>query len=260
MKLTKDTKNIIDKYFDNLSPEEALDKAKEYGIMEEKKLVPELKSTERVFDKYFKIDEQIFTIPKEEGEDLEISRLRLNRPNAVAVLIYNKEKSTFTFVRQYRPAIGEKNDNEPILEIAAGLIDEGETSEEAAKREVIEETGYKVSNLELLHKYFPGVGYCSEKVWVYLATVTESDKVEDGGGLEIEGEMMEVVEFSLEDVYHDFHNGFFIDGKTIISLLEFKTRHTDELNLMYDQENKAQSEKIKDLELKVSLLEGKPTV
>ena len=228
--------------------------------MEEKNLVPELKSTKRVLDAYFKVDEQIFTIKKEDGTEKDISRLRLNRPDAVAVLIYNAETGMFTFVRQYRPAIGLKNDDTPIIEIAAGLIDDGENPEEAAAREVLEETGYKVSDLEFIHEYYPGVGYCSERTTVFLATVTNEDKVEEGGGLEIEGEMLEIVEYSVEEVFSDFDNGVFIDGKTIIALQEFKNRHIESLVLSQDQKIASQEFRIKDLETKLALIEGTPRV
>ena len=258
MKLTNELKDKINNYFDNLTPKKALGVAKKYGIMEERNLVPELKSTERVFDKYFKIDEQIFTIPKQGAEDMEISRLRLNRPDAVAVLIYNEEEGVFTFVRQYRPAIGDKNYNTPIVEIAAGLIDKGETPEEAAAREVIEETGYKLSNLDLVYTYFPGVGYCSERVHIYMATVTNKDKVEEGGGLEVEGEMMEIVDIPVAEAIEMLDNGSFCDGKTIISLQEFKNMKIELFVEGQDKYITEQREKIKNLETKLAILEKTP--
>lgn len=54
-------------------------------------------------------------------------------------------------IKQYRPAIGKK-----IIEFPAGLVDKGETVIQAAKREMLEETGY-----ELLKPHMFGVGYSS---------------------------------------------------------------------------------------------------
>ena len=69
MKLTDDLKNNIDNYFDDKTPEELSNIAKEHGMEEVRNLVPELKETKRVYDGYFKVDEDIFTIKKgEEGE------------------------------------------------------------------------------------------------------------------------------------------------------------------------------------------------
>ncbi len=219
-----------------------------------KNLVPELVSTERIFDEYFKIDEKKFLIKKEGSEDKEISRLSLVRPDAVAVLIYNEELETFTFVHQYRPAIGDKNDDTPILEIAAGLIDEGESPEVAAEREVLEETGYKVDNLQLLYDYYPGVGYCSERVYVYIAYVSKNDKIEAGGGLEIEGEMMDVVEFSVNDTFDMFNEGQFVDGKTIMTLQYFMASQIENYAAYQEDKVAELEQKIKDLETANAIL------
>lgn len=260
MKLTPDLKNKIDNYFDGMTPEELAEKAKEYGMEEIKNLVPDLKETNRVFDGYFKVDEDIFTIKKEDGSEVDVQRLRLNRPDAVAVLVYNEDKGTFVFVRQFRPAIRLKNDSEPIIEIPAGIVDPGETPEEAAAREVKEEAGYELKSLELLQEYYPGVGYCSEKIFVYLANVTEVDKVEEGGGLEIEGEMLEVTEISVEQSITMLDSSQFVDGKTILSLNLFKNNAIEKLVDQQDQMISDQEQQIKDLQTKIALLENKPTV
>jgi GDP-mannose pyrophosphatase NudK len=250
----------LDKAMEEMTPESIVEFCEKhnYELIDMKNLVPELKETKRVLDAYFKVDEQIFTIKKDNGTEKEISRLRLNRPDAVAVLIFNEEEETMTFVRQYRPAIGLKNDNEPIVEIAAGIIDEGENPEEAAKREVLEETGYKVENLEKLHEYYPGVGYCSERTTIYIARVKNEDKIEEGGGLEVEGEMMEIVETPVEMVYQEFDEGNFVDGKTIIALQEFRLQFISGLIDYQDEQLRKQEERLKDLETKIALIQGTP--
>ena len=67
MELDKNIKGKIDNYFENTTPEELFEKSLKYGMMEERNLVPELKSEKRVLDAYFKVDEQIFTIKKEDS-------------------------------------------------------------------------------------------------------------------------------------------------------------------------------------------------
>ena len=216
-------------------------------------LKPKLISEKPILDAYFKVIEATLEI-----NGKEFSRLKLNRPDAVAVLIYNEENSSFSFVKQYRHAIAEKNDNEPIIEIAAGLIDEGEVPAEAASREVMEEVGYEVKDLELLYTYFPGVGYCSERIYLFLAIVNEEDKVEEGGGLEIEGELLEPIELSLEEAYNLLDSGEIKDGKTIIALQEFKAKHLNEISNIQQNEIDALEQKVRDLEFKINVLENKP--
>ena len=49
------------------------------------------------------------------------------------------------------------------------MIDKGENPEDAAKRELEEETGTKCDNLEFLTSYYPSCGYTSEKIYIYIA-------------------------------------------------------------------------------------------
>ena len=67
-------------------------------------------------------------------------------------------------VRQYRCAF----DSE-VLELPAGKLEKGEDTLEAAKRELQEETGFSADEIISLGEYWPTVGYCSEKIYLYLA-------------------------------------------------------------------------------------------
>jgi len=81
---------------------------------------------------------------------------------AVVPLDHNGE---VILVRQYRlPA------REALLEIPAGGVDRGESAEEAAQRELQEETGYRAGNLDRLAGFFVSPGYCTEFIHVFLAT------------------------------------------------------------------------------------------
>ena len=57
-----------------------------------------------------------------------------------------------------------------ILALPAGMIEPGEQPEDAAIRELEEETGYLASNVEFMREYYPSVGYSNEKLKLYLAT------------------------------------------------------------------------------------------
>ncbi|MCX7782021.1 MAG: NUDIX hydrolase [Meiothermus sp.] len=82
--------------------------------------------------------------------------------HAVAILV--EQDGQILFVRQYRPAIGSET-----LEIPAGLIDPGETLEEAAKRELAEEAQL-TGELEYLTGFYLSPGFCDEKLHVFRAT------------------------------------------------------------------------------------------
>lgn len=84
--------------------------------------------------------------------------------DAVAVVVERGGK--LLFVRQYRPAIGSET-----LEIPAGLIDPGETPEQAALRELSEEAQL-TGDLEYLTGFYLSPGFCNEKLHVFRATHT----------------------------------------------------------------------------------------
>lgn len=87
----------------------------------------------------------------------------VERPDTVSVLAIDDEGHAL-LVRQYRYTIGRET-----VEIPAGTIDPGETAEAAARRELREETGYSCRELEPLISYGPAIGYCTERMTVFLA-------------------------------------------------------------------------------------------
>lgn len=190
---------------------------------------------EKVFDQYFQVVEGSINVGSGKKKKT-IKRLKLDRPDAVAVLIFNADTQEYVFVLQNRYPIVEKNGNEPIYEIPAGLVDPGEEPIEAAKREVLEEVGYKIQDekIDLIQQYYPGVGYSSERIFLYFAVVSNEDKVEEGGGLEIEGEFLEVVHLDQDYAMELYESGKIIDGKTIISLLFVETANLRQ-EIIYQQ-------------------------
>lgn len=95
----------------------------------------------------------------------------VNPGEAVIILPINN-KNEVIFEKQLREAVGSVN-----LELPAGMIDAGERPEEAAKRELEEETGFIAGKLELLKSVYTTSGYSSEKIYIYLATeLTEGNK------------------------------------------------------------------------------------
>ncbi|ULH14951.1 NUDIX hydrolase [Deinococcus sp. KNUC1210] len=82
--------------------------------------------------------------------------------SAVCILALN-EHGQMLCVRQMRRAIGQHS-----VEAPAGLIDEGETPEQAARRELQEETGLD-ADMELLTRFYSSPGFCDEELYVFRA-------------------------------------------------------------------------------------------
>jgi ADP-ribose pyrophosphatase len=113
-------------------------------------------------------------------------------------------------IRQYRISIGRK-----IIEIPAGRLDDHETPEECAHRELEEEIGYKANQLVRGTTFFSAVGYSNEKTHIFFAF--DLEKTEQN--LEWD-ERIEIIKLSLQEIEEKLSRNEFEDSKTIIGLHE----------------------------------------
>jgi len=107
-----------------------------------------------------------------------LTREFIEHPGAVAVVALN-EQGQVLLIRQYRHPVGEL-----LWEIPAGLLDvDGESHENAARRELLEETGYLAETLEPLIEFFTTPGGSTEKIAIFLAkglVLSDNRPVVDG--------------------------------------------------------------------------------
>lgn len=179
--------------------------------------MPEVSNTRLIFEDQLRVEESTISI-----SDKSFKKQRIHREDAAAVLLLNTDTNTLILTKQFRYPIHDKV-GEPILEIIAGKIDAGEEPLAAAIRETKEETGYRIreSNIQLLLSCFSTPGYSSECFYVYYATVTDADKVAEGGGLKDENESVETVELDAEAFIKLVKEGRLKDAKTYIAGLYF---------------------------------------
>jgi len=121
------------------------------------------------------------------------------------VILPIDSKGNVLLVRQFRHAVGKE-----LLELPAGSIDPGETPEQAAVRELREETGYKPGKLERLGGFYAAPGYCTEYLHFFRATQFEKSPLTAEDTDEIE-----VVPISPADVPGLVASGQICDAKTI---------------------------------------------
>lgn len=111
-------------------------------------------------------------------------------------------------VRQYRlPA------ERVLLEVPAGGVDEGESAEEAAQRELGEECGRRAGRLEPLGGFYVSPGFCTEFVHVFLAEQLEPAPLQPDPD-----EQLEVVRMSLAEALRLVGAGEIRDAKSVIGL------------------------------------------
>ena len=132
----------------------------------------------------------------------------------VAAIVPLDADGKVILVRQYRlPA------REALLEIPAGAADDGEGIEEAAQRELREETGYRAGRLERLCGFFASPGYCTEFIHAFLATNLIEDPI-DGDP----DEVIALERMTLDDAVRLIETGEIKDGKSIAGLLLARKR------------------------------------
>jgi nudix-type nucleoside diphosphatase, YffH/AdpP family len=143
---------------------------------------------------------------------------------AAAVLLHDPAAGTVLLTRQWRLPPELNGDDPLVLEACAGMRDEGESAEVAARREALEETGYEPQDLELLFEVYPSPGALTEKVACFLGRYTSGQPSARGGGLDHEGEEIEVVELPLADALAMIKTGEIMDAKTIMMLQALQLR------------------------------------
>ncbi len=179
-----------------------------------------IKDSKREYDGFFKVDKVVLQHEKFDGSmSKEIDRLNFDRGDTVAVILYNKTNESVVLIRQFRyPAYV---DDGPgwLIECVAGIKDNGEVL--VAKKEVLEETGFKVEELKYLTRFYPSPGGCSERISVYLGYVESEDGSKEkyfGVG----NEDIQVIEIPLVKAFEMIKNGEICDGKTIIGLFHLR--------------------------------------
>lgn len=174
-----------------------------------------------VYDDFFKITAARLKFEKFNGEmSEEVRRLCLDRGDAVAVVLFNREKNKLVLIEQFRYPVYRALDrkNGWLCELIAGVVEAGEKPEEVAQREAIEETGYQIKNVKLLARVFPSPGGMSERVYIFYAEVAGREN--SGGGLASEHEDIRVLELPINKVYAMLKKGQIEDAKTVIGLMQ----------------------------------------
>jgi ADP-ribose pyrophosphatase len=163
---------------------------------------------ERVYDgRVFQVDRDLVTLPHGPTVTLEVVR-----HSASAVILPIPEAGHIVLIRQYRHAV-----NQWLWEVPAGSVDPGESPEEAARRECLEEIGQVPETVVRLGALYPTPGYCDEEMVFFrvsgLTAATEAAAVNKD-----EDEDIEARTFTLRDARDMVRRGEITDMKTVVGL------------------------------------------
>jgi len=194
----------------------------------------EIIDKEDAYGGYFRVDRYHLKHRQFEGGwGREISREIFERGHAACCLLYDPVLDKLVLIEQFRtgafaalssPWFDEGQTSPWLIEIVAGIIEDGENPEDVIRREVQEEAGCDVEELEPLFHYLVTPGGSSESMFSFIGRVDASNV---GGihGLEAEGEDIRVLVVDVNEAFDMFDQGRVINSMTMIPLLWFRSHH-----------------------------------
>ena len=160
--------------------------------------------------------------PEEGGKPVRHVHYRIVRRDAVAVLAYAQDQDAFVLVEQFRYPAAAKGED-VLLEIPAGVIEDGEQPEATAARELREEAGVTLRELALMTTAFASPGYSDERLMLYYGTVDRF--IDEGGGVDI-GERTRRCLLPRTQAWELWTQGRIRDLKTFAALAWFFARQS----------------------------------
>jgi len=147
----------------------------------------------------------------------EIKRELFVRGDAVAAVLYDPERDLIGLIEQFRVGALKEPLGPWCLEVVAGMIESGETTEEVMRREIGEEANVHNCQLEYICNYLSSPGGSDERLHLFCALCDLSDA---GGvyGLEGENEDIRMLTFAADTVFDNLHDGRFNNAATLICL------------------------------------------
>ena len=138
----------------------------------------------------------------------------IERPEAVVVVAVMDGR--VALVAQERPAVKDRWSKSQLLELPAGRVDEGESYEACAERELREEIGYAAGRILKIGEFFMSPGYSDERMHLFYASELAHDPLPAD-----EGEDISVLWADAEELQRFLTNGAMCDAKSMIGILGF---------------------------------------
>ena len=173
-----------------------------------------------IFNEFFRVEKAHVAWERWDGSmGEEVARYVVRRGDSVGILPVCDDGGEVVLVRQFRyPACGKGGDGY-LWEIPAGMLDDGEDREGAARRELIEEIGVAPESLRYLLSFFLSPGAIDEKFHLFFASIPKGSSMGRVGGNPHEQEDLLIGKFEKKELLRMITNGEIIDAKTIASIL-----------------------------------------
>ena len=191
-------------------------------------------------DNWYVLKRYTFDYQQANGEWASQQREAYDRGNGATILLHNPGADTVILTRQFRlPTYVNGNPSGMLIETCAGLLDD-DHPDDAIRREMEEETGYRISTVEKVMEAYMSPGSVTERLFFYLAEYSADTSRAAGGG--IDEEEIDVLELPVSEAMRLITTGGIMDGKTIMLLYHLRLRQL--ANGEEGRSNGFQSEKV----------------
>ncbi|GMM69074.1 ADP-ribose diphosphatase [Alteromonas sp. MTD1] len=181
----------------------------------------EITDVKPVFRGFFTMNEYQFRHKCFNGEWSGIVKREIfERGHAVAVLPYDPTTEEFVLIEQIRIGAMATSSSPWLIEIIAGMIDEGETEETVCHRESMEEAGIELAHLTKALSYLSSPGGTTERLHIFMAK-TDATKAHGVHGLETESEDIKVHRVKESTALEWLENGHIDNAAAVIALQWF---------------------------------------
>lgn len=177
-----------------------------------------IEKVETLADDWAVLKKTTLSFKRTDGSWQTLTRETYDRGNGATLLLMNRERRTVLLTRQFRYSAYVNGATDLLIEACAGLLDTRDP-EAAIKAEVEEELGVRLTAVTKIFESYMSPGSVTEKLHFFVADYTAGDRIGAGGGVEQDGEDIEVVEVSFDAALAMIDRGEIVDGKTIMLLL-----------------------------------------
>lgn len=179
----------------------------------------ELNAVEPVFQGYFRVDRYRLRHRRFDGTWSDpITREVFERGHAAGVLPYDPQRDEVVLIEQFRIGPYARGDHPWQVETVAGIIHEGESAAEVARREALEEAGCRVADLEPIAAYYMSPGAVSEHMTLYCGR-TRTEGLGGVHGLREEDEDIRACVLPFEAALERVRSGAIANSPALIALL-----------------------------------------
>lgn len=178
----------------------------------------EIIARETLYSGFFSLDLYRFRHRLFNGEmSGEVRREILERGHAAVLIPYDPVRDEVVLIEQIRIAAYDTSPSPWLLELVAGMIEEGESVEDVARREAVEEAGLDVGRTKPVLSYLASPGGTSERLSILVGEV-DSTTAQGIHGLADENEDIRVHVISREQAYQLVEEGVIDNAASVIAV------------------------------------------